>query len=91
MSNETVLLGLVRVLIGARGGSQPGPSELSDPIKPDEVDRHRRLRCCRYDGCLDTACHRGWRSWSCAACSISNESCDPQLDAWHVGGLRPNA
>jgi hypothetical protein len=77
------LLGLL-TLVARRaddGETQdPGPSELGALCPLDEVLRRRSLWCPAYDRCLDTACRRGWRSWTCEQCTLFLEtgpSCQP--------------
>ncbi len=46
----------------------PNPTALRQLVKQDEVDAHRCVTCSEYDGCLDSALRRRWRSWSCGQC-----------------------
>lgn len=39
----------------------------------DAVDRHRRVNCRRYQGCLDHAAALNWRSFSCQSCPVRDE------------------
>lgn len=47
----------------------PGPSELASALRPEEMGELRSLWCPAYEGCLEVAIHRGWRSWTCESCS----------------------
>lgn len=48
----------------------PNPTALTTLVKPDDVEKHRALSCSEYDGCLDAASRREWRSWTCVRCKL---------------------
>ncbi len=48
----------------------PNPTALRHLVKQEEVDAHRCVTCEEYDGCLDAALRRSWRSWSCGQCLL---------------------
>jgi hypothetical protein len=48
----------------------PNPTALRTLIEQEDVDHHRSVSCAEYDGCLDVALRRCWRSWSCGRCSL---------------------
>jgi hypothetical protein len=65
-------LGLLSLVTPGRTRARPigaGPTELTSPCALDDVAQKRSLWCPDYDRCLDTACERGWRSWSCELCA----------------------
>jgi hypothetical protein len=54
----------------------PNPTELRLAKKPPrgkDAAVHRRVYCVHYDGCLDLAVMRDWRSWTCARCLVRHE------------------
>lgn len=74
MSRTLGLLGLFRLTIlprhvGPDDRASPHPTERLRLIPHEEVDLHRNLACARYEGCLDEAYQRAWRSWSCQRCA----------------------
>ncbi len=48
----------------------PNPTALHHLVDQEEVDAHRCVTCDEYDGCLDAALRRRWRSWSCGKCGL---------------------
>lgn len=51
----------------------PRPSPRSAVLPIEAVDAHRDIWCRHYDGCLDVAVRKDWRSWSCASCPLKGE------------------
>jgi hypothetical protein len=56
--------------IPRRRAMNPNPTALTTLVKPDDVEKHRALSCSEYDGCLDAASRREWRSWTCVRCKL---------------------
>jgi hypothetical protein len=50
--------------------TSPNPTALRSPVKEQDVDKHRNVCCAEYDGCLDAALRRSWRSFSCGQCAL---------------------
>lgn len=55
------------------------PTELHIPLTPAGVDEHRRIHCRQYDGCVDYATAKVWRSFSCRTCPVRNEWSNEEL------------
>jgi hypothetical protein len=53
--------------------ANPRPTALPEPLTNSTVDANRRVFCQRYDDCLDEACRRNWRSFSCANCPVRED------------------
>lgn len=57
------------VIARSPGMPIPNPTQLERELTIDMVDAHRRDDCIEYDRCLDKACAKGWRSFTCIYCS----------------------
>jgi hypothetical protein len=70
----------------------PNPTALRSLVKHEEVEKHRSLCCDEYDGCLDEALRRSWRSWTCGECTRFRRTreCRAAMIAHHAA-LRPEA
>ncbi len=70
----------------------PNPTALSTLVKPEDVERHRSLSCAEYDGCLDAASRRPWRSWTCGRCKLfALARAMRDAETTRVAALRPLA
>lgn len=56
------------VLVRPPGMPIPNPLSLERELPLEVVDIHRRDDCIEYDRCLDLACAKGWRSFTCSHC-----------------------
>jgi hypothetical protein len=53
----------------------PNPTQMDRNLRSlAEVQRHRNLRCTRYDKCLSACVNQGWAGFTCIACPLLRDS-----------------
>ena len=60
---------VIQTVAAARRRYHRGIVQLEVELRFDQINKHRKDKCKKYDRCLDYACVHHWVSFSCALCN----------------------